>query len=150
MPGKLGCSQSQKACVNAKYDEFDYFNECSVECPLECTTSSYDITAQSISYITSTEKIASFREILSRKYNLVNMSDEEVGKRVLSLYVFYEDLKFTQITQIAKTTSTDLVSKVGGTLGLFLGLSLLSFIEIFELLLEILFLSCTFDRKTEK
>jgi len=78
------------------------------------------------------------------------MSDEEVGKRVLSFYVFYEDLKFTQITQIAKTTSTDLVSKVGGTLGLFLGLSLLSFIEIFELLLEILFLSCTFDRKTEK
>ena len=34
----------------------------------------------------------------------------------------------------------DLVSNIGGILGLFIGVSFLSFIEIFELIFEVLFI----------
>ena len=42
--------------------------------------------------------------------------------------------------QEPKILLTDLVSNIGGTLGLFLGISFLSFIELFELIIEILFI----------
>ena len=63
---------------------------------------------------------------------------ENVSKNFYSIYVYYEDLKYTLITQKPLCEIFDLVSNIGGLFGLFLGMGLLSFIEIFEILLEAL------------
>lgn len=46
----------------------------------------------------------------------------------------------TKLTEVEKMTLTDLISTVGGCLGLFLGLSLFSLIEIIEVLTYSFFL----------
>jgi hypothetical protein len=53
------------------------------------------------------------------------------------VYVYYEDLKYTLISQSPKTDTLSLISNIGGILGLLLGISFLSFIEILEIIIEI-------------
>ena len=48
--------------------------------------------------------------------------------------IYYETFDYTSTTQIPKLRSDDLFGNVGGILGLFLGVSLLSLVEIIELL----------------
>jgi hypothetical protein len=59
---------------------------------------------------------------------------------VLILTFFYESLSYTVIDQIPKMNMLDLISNIGGNLGLFIGVSFLSFAEIIELFIEILFI----------
>ena len=54
--------------------------------------------------------------------------------------VFYEDLKYTWINQKPKMQFIDLISNIGGSLGLFVGISFISFLELFEILIEIIFI----------
>ena len=55
----------------------------------------------------------------------------------VKVYIYFGDLRYTLISQQPKTILADLVSNVGGTLGLFLGMSFLSFIEIVEIIFEL-------------
>ena len=59
---------------------------------------------------------------------------------MVSINIFYDDLSYTAITEDAKMSQVDLVSNLGGLLGLFIGISFLSFGEIFEALFEIIFI----------
>jgi hypothetical protein len=52
--------------------------------------------------------------------------------------VFYDRLSFNEITEKPSFTFVDLISNVGGTFGLFIGISLLSFLEIVEIIYELL------------
>jgi len=59
---------------------------------------------------------------------------------ITAIYVFYEDLKYTLISQQPKLQFIDLISNIGGSLGLFVGISFISFLELFEILIEIIFI----------
>jgi len=52
--------------------------------------------------------------------------------------VYFESLKYTLISQIQKEKEFDLLSNIGGILGLFIGVSFVTLFEIGELLIEIL------------
>lgn len=60
---------------------------------------------------------------------------------VLAVKVFYSTGSYTKITEKPALELKDLIPNVGGTLGLFLGIGVLSFVEIIEILIEILY-SC--------
>ena len=62
---------------------------------------------------------------------------EDVNKHFFGIRVHYNDLKYTFINQEIKIHTFNLISNIGGILGLFLGISFLSFIEIFEIFYEI-------------
>ena len=47
--------------------------------------------------------------------------------------IYYEDLSYLMIEEKAKISAEDLLGKLGGHLHLFLGMSLLSFVEVVEL-----------------
>jgi len=51
-------------------------------------------------------------------------------------FVYFESLKFTSISQIPKQKEFDLLSKVGGILGLFIGVRFITVFEIVELMFE--------------
>ena len=74
--------------------DFDYKGNCSKICPLECSSTSFEI--QQID--------ASWSDAL-----IVNF--------------YYTDRKYTEISQVVKTTGAEFVSNTGGILGLFLDLS---------------------------
>lgn len=58
------------------------------------------------------------------------------------MFIYYKDLKYSKVTQIPKTQFPDLVAQIGGTLGLFIGFRLLSFIDILQFFLEAFIIVC--------
>jgi hypothetical protein len=90
-------SVSRNLTVREAYVElsFDYKSNCSEKCPLECTSTYFDV--QQIESSSATE--------------------------FLSVNIFYTERQYTLITQTPKTTVADLISNTGGVLGLFLDIS---------------------------
>ncbi len=80
---------------------FDFKGNCSKLCPLECTSTSFDI--------------------IENKMN-VNLSNPKGS----AMNFYYSDRKYTEITQSVKVTFADFISNTGGVLGLFLELSFVS------------------------
>ena len=66
---------------------------------------------------------------------------ENVSRSFFTIMAYYEELKYTLSVQRPKMELFDLISNVGGTFGLFLGMGLMSFIEVFEIILEVIFAS---------
>ena len=87
---------------------------CSQFCPLECNHDSFSFTLSSDDYIRH------------------NASTE--------VLIYYRSLKYTSIKQKEKVTIFDLISNLGGSLGLFIGLSFVSLFEIIEILMEVVFI----------
>ena len=54
-----------------------------------------------------------------------------------SFTIYFDQMKETVILEEIKTELTDLVSNIGGILGLFTGFSFLSLVEIFEIVFQI-------------
>jgi hypothetical protein len=52
-----------------------------------------------------------------------------------TLYIYYDDLRYTSISQQPKMMFFDLISSIGGLFGLFLGASFLSFADLVEVIL---------------
>jgi hypothetical protein len=88
------------------------------DCPEECDSIQYDISH-------------SFTKLSAQN---------EIDKNSVSFAVFYENPQYTVIDQIAQMNVFDLISNIGGNLGLFIGISFLSFAELIELLVEIIYI----------
>ena len=56
----------------------------------------------------------------------------------MDVLVYYDSQRFIQYKEAPSMTGYNLLSNIGGTLGLFLGMSLLSFVEIIETILQLL------------
>ena len=65
-----------------------------------------------------------------------SLDNSIIRTKIFKIYIFYEDLKYTLITQKPKIELFGLISNIGGTLGLFIGFSFISVLELFELLVE--------------
>ena len=76
-------------------------------------------------------------EIIRKKFGNKTPLFDELKESTLKLNINYEKLEYTLIREDQKTTLIDLISNVGGTLGLCLGMSFLSIVEIAEIGMEI-------------
>ncbi len=95
--------------------------KCQSYCPLECDSVSYSVAEKSFSVVdTST-----------------------------SLYIYYESLKYTLLSQVPKTEGFDLVSNIGGIFGSFIGMSFVSLFELGELIIEFFYIVCEKKRKND-
>lgn len=112
------------------FQEDGPYKLCSQYCPLECDSSSLEV-YQIYEDLPSTGNTTSFNYPEFNTY-------ENVSKNYFGLYFYYDDLKYTLITQQPKMQPFDLVSSMGGLFGLFLGMGLLSFFEIFHIFLEVI------------
>ena len=106
-----GEKQNQSGCIFSNKLNFfreQLVNKCEKYCPLECETVSYSVGFS--------------------MYNAINRTE---------VFVYYESLKYTSITQIAKSKEFDLISNIGGILGLFIGVSFVTLFEIGEMFIDI-------------
>jgi hypothetical protein len=127
-----------KICISKYLNDFSnqYEREkCSKYCPLECNSMSYRIN----NYFELFPSSGNISSISKEYYGLLNNFNtyEEVNKHLTVLYVYFNDLKYTFISEEPKTELFNVISNIGGILGLFLGISFLSFVELFEILFEI-------------
>ena len=96
-----------------KFQSRSLVEKCSEYCPLECDHMSF---------------------FLSIKNGIL------LTKSQVVIIVFYKTLKYTSITQLPKTKPEQLISNLGGYLGLFVGLSFASIFELTEIIFEIVFI----------
>lgn len=117
---------------------------CEPECPLECESQSFGLSVSTSGY--PTEGYAYQLTKLSGNIwsnvfpNISQVTQEELKERTLSLSVYYGEMKYISIEELQKTNFLDLIASVGGTLGLFLGMSFLSFFEIFDVVIEAIYI----------
>jgi len=113
------------------FSENLFDKNCFQYCPLECDSIDYQL---SVSYtgfpltgnISENDKLNWFQK--SSDFHTY----EQVQRNYYSIAVFYEELKYLLITEQPSIELSDLISNIGGILGVFLGISFLSFIEIID------------------
>lgn len=121
----------------------NYKEKISEYCPLECETITYSIqkshgTYPSTSYAIDLAKSEKIIELFGNKSDI---SQEELKENILAINIYYENMKQTEITENASISWDGLVGSIGGTLGLFLGMSILSFAELIDLIIQIIYSS---------
>ena len=130
-------------CINAflKYFyENDLIEACRPLCPLECNRTVYGYSMSSIDLIGD-----SYLDYINTKPSLLadfesTPIDSATAKSsIVQLNVFYDSLTYTTNTEVAQMDIVALLANIGGTLGLFMGVSVFSVCEIIELFIEIYF-----------
>ena len=119
----------------------DIQKTCSPDCPVECNSEILTYSTSSLEYPSEGygNLLMNLNEIKS-KFPNKSVTYEELKKSTLAINVYYDDLKYTVIEESPSTDLITLIAGMGGTLGLFIGVSFLSFVEIFEILIKILFI----------
>ena len=137
-------NKTQWECINRPENDINESNEaeCSKLCPLECETINYDIQssfswypAKALRYFWL-DKICqqtNISDLDCNPYN-PNIDYNTFPQSFLAFNVFFPYLEYTQINASPKTSWFDLISQIGGSLGIFLGLSVFSFLEILEVI----------------
>ena len=136
------CNLTQYDCV---MKESSYLEEdkCISQCPLECDSITYQYSISSLVFPSQSfyNKFFSDKQLLNYTEFLygINVSTYEAfQKYYVMLNVFYPLMQYTEIKEIPKFTPIDLLSQIGGSLGMFLGFSIFHLIELFEILIIIL------------
>lgn len=144
-PTALPCiSDEESNCVadfTYNFSNSEFISEnCLPECPTECDRN------QLCFQISSSEYSSAIRdEIIKNQPKIKAIYSNEsfstsLRSNMLGLNIFYESLSYTKIEESESMDFVTLLSNIGGIAGLFLGISLLSFVEIFEILLEFAFI----------
>ena len=102
---------------------------CKLNCPPKCKTTEFKY---QLTYLSLTNDYLenNFNTSSNQKYRKENF---------LTLKIYYKSLIQRKIIKTAKNSISDMIGDIGGILGCFLGASLISMAEIFELILKIVF-----------
>ena len=136
----VNCVKEQYLLVNETYEE-----ECSRDCPLECDTVTYNTQISSLDY-PSKEAYKLLLDAIDGinyyKYNYnIDFDNYDVYKEsFLLLNIYFPSTQYTKITQSPKTVPVDLFANIGGSIGIFLGLSIFHIVEIFEIIYIVLYI----------
>jgi amiloride-sensitive sodium channel subunit alpha/amiloride-sensitive sodium channel subunit gamma len=124
---------------------------CISKCPLECNSTeiTYKLNSQASSGVGYVDSIIE-NPAISYDFDSTPITVETASNKFVQLFIHYDSLKHTSSTDTPSMDIVTLLSNIGGTLGLFLGISALSVCELLHVLVEIFLLSKKRfeDRKT--
>ena len=134
---------SQYQCFTSVLNDI-ILEECERDCPIECDSVTYQYSLSSLLYPSQSFYNKFFNDksafnFFKTTFGIDISTKDKFKEYFLSLNVFYPYFQYTQITEIPKFTPIDLLSQIGGSLGMFLGFSLFHLIEIFELVITLAF-----------
>jgi hypothetical protein len=140
------CIQDKELdCItNFYYDIFTKDNyidkNCIPHCPLECKSIQLSASVSSSKYPNENyfEILKNNKDLQQRVFKSANWS--YIKNSILKVNINYESLSYKYIKENAVMSVVDLLAYIGGQMGLFLGISFLSFIEIFEIFIEMLYI----------
>jgi hypothetical protein len=132
-------NSSQKACLNRVYENKTRLiqEKCENECPLECDYTSYDWSMSSLVY----PSVPYFNSIRKNSKFYSNFTFAEYKESHSMINIFFESVEYTEIVETPMISFLDLISNLGGVLGIFLGFSIFSLVELIELILKFIFLN---------
>ena len=131
-------------CAYSVY--FDIINKqgfheenCYPLCPLECVSTSYN------AFITYNQFCKDvYLDVVQKKTNFLSKYDNQtldittISKRLSRVNIYYDSLSYTLITESVSMNIVSLVAAIGGFMGMFLGMSLMTLVEMFEIFLRII------------
>jgi len=129
---------NNNSCTEQFNNNFKQIEKCSHLCPLECDQYSYEI-FHTPAKITGSGIINKFTDDYFYSFLPDFQTYENVSKTYYLINVYYENLKYTLISQQPKIELFGLISNLGGILGLFIGFSFISLLEIIEALAELIY-----------
>lgn len=127
-------NSSELECLNKNRDSFynsHVYEICDRYCPTECDHVKYVTTTSAANYPTIW-----YTNLLRQQLNMLNESYYYIKESTLKVNIFYDDLVFTTSIEVPAVRIEDELANIGGHLGLFLGMSVLSIVELFELFFE--------------
>ncbi len=69
-----------------------------------------------------------------------NTTTSEIRKNIISFNVYYSDLSYTYMSDTPQDDWFTFIANVGGLMGAFIGVSIMSFAEVIELIFRIMYL----------
>ena len=101
--------------------DVNFLEKCS--CPRECKTTNYMLTTSLSEFPTKYYyKVLTNNEIIKMRFpNKNDLTYENLRKNIASINIFFNEIKETVINHEPSMSFADLVSNIGGTLGIFLG-----------------------------
>ena len=132
---ELECFLKMKQLLDTQ--TFAMKQQCELECPLECDSVEYSIETSSLDYM----HIDHYNTYMRSANVNATFTFDEYKQSMLFLFVYYPTMQYTEIRQAPKTSLVDLVSNLGGVIGVFLGFSVFSLVEIVELFLQVVLIS---------
>jgi hypothetical protein len=106
-------------------------------CPLECESIEYDFTITTVP-ITYKDDFIQTRKDNNHKI-FQNLTDEQYMSMIAKIFIYYKDIGYEEIVELPNYTWITLISNIGGAFGCFLGMSILSLVEIVELIIGLIF-----------
>lgn len=91
-------------------------------CPLECSTISYETISSYTQFPSKTyaDVLMNKPEIVSVFKNDSNLTYEKLKENIVRINLYYESTKYTFVDESPATTIIQLLSNIGGTMGLFM------------------------------
>jgi len=118
---------------------YDRETNCNLLCPLECESTQYKISQSMLPLTEYSEYTLPWIPVVEKKLNMTVNSTEEFNKNFLEIFLFFDSLKYTKISQTPKMSMSALVSNFGGSTGLFLDLSFMRACRLIEFILGVIF-----------
>jgi len=137
-------TMDQFSCLsNIYYNNFsdnDWMSKtCYPLCPKECNKTEYKV-SMTFSRLVP-DMYSDYFKKLSNNLSIFRnetITPDMVRNNLIKFNINYNSLSFTEISEAESINIVSLLSNLGGTLGLFLGISVLSFVELFEILFRFL------------
>ena len=132
------CTIAELCCIT---QSFRVINISSSSCMPSCQRTEY---TTSVSYVQfpDSSNIENFQQFY-------NLTSEQIRSDFLTLHIYFESLTVTSIVTTYLYSFTAFLSDVGGQLGLFIGASVISILEIGILLLDLSIYICKSCRRTK-
>ncbi|XP_077992375.1 epithelial sodium channel subunit alpha-like [Glandiceps talaboti] len=124
-------------CIDRTEDDYNSgkLTPCSNFCTESCTETSYRTRVTSSLWPNKNYKpqiIQEVKQISSSLNTMVGMDSSFAENNLCKLNIYYEEFNFEAITESPKYEEEDLLSDLGGQLGLWIGMSFISVFEFLE------------------
>mgnify|MGYP002803827811 FL=1 len=143
---KICSEEDELECLNSVHSLFkDDKLGCNERCPQPCEHNSFRFTVR-MSTLTSKEKESKKKKGFGGK----NDTDFDFDENFLRVKIFYDELNLQKIVQSTYYDIQTLLGDIGGQMGLWIGISVISVFEFCELLISLCLVAARKSRDRKK
>ncbi|GFR16376.1 degenerin unc-8 [Trichonephila clavata] len=132
---------NMKECVSEVTENIEGKTECNCKPPCRETVYSYTVTSSELNenYYKTVKAIRTLTLDAEGKKKYMNYSD---AKLMVGVKVYYNTFQVSKYNEVASYSWETLVANIGGNLGFFMGLTLVTFLEITEFIWDFFSIAC--------
>ena len=123
------------------------------DCRLPCIADEFDFTVSHLRWPSTEEALERLEALKKSKpltSNVQNWTVDDIYKNLLKIQVYFSEFDIDVVEQKPAYGWIDFLSDLGGLLGLYIGASVYSVLEIWSLLFSLIYYACNSTRKAGK